>query len=85
MVVWTVKGEVQREGGHPFSVKRVGSNTLFDQGENITFFGGHFGSFGISSAVFVFGRQQSCLPKALNALFDPPNFFEKAFYDTFDS
>jgi hypothetical protein len=39
--------------------------------------------------LFAFGRQQSCLPKALTALFDnppthPPDFIENAFYDTFD-
>jgi hypothetical protein len=39
--------------------------------------------------LFAFGRQHSCLPKALKALFDPtfpPHrlYIENIYYDTFD-
>jgi hypothetical protein len=42
----------------------------------------------ILSELFAFGRQQSCPPKALKALFDPPpqtllNFIYNVYYDTF--
>jgi hypothetical protein len=34
--------------------------------------------------LFAFGRQQSRLPKAVNALFDPLIFIENNSFDTFD-